>query len=191
MKKFFITTILFFGIHLSYAQDVIKIETEGNLESPKPCGCIELSEVTNENNPADILTGLGKCIELKQFEKAAKLFAISGVYGKFDISRVKDKTAHQALIVLQQNIFMNIEEEDQTKLIKEIKKHLKEKSKELEEICNTIQKIGMPKYFPKYMIQHGIQAFTEEEKEGNGLVEDFNSEESWKNALKTYLHCGE
>jgi hypothetical protein len=39
------------------------------------------------------------------------------------------------------------------------------------------------------MIQHGIQAFTESKE--NGLIEEFNSLESWNLALKSYLHCGE
>jgi len=189
MKNLFIITLLALGINGINAQEVISIEAKGNLESPKPCGCIELSEVTNENNPADILTGMGKCIELKQFEKAARLFAIAGVYGKYDSYRVKDKSAHQALLMLQQNILLNIDESDKTNLINSIKKELKSGSKELNDICQAIQKVGTPKYYPTYMIQHGIQAFSEQE--GNGLIEEFNSSESWNLALKSYLHCGE
>jgi len=189
MKKLFIFTLLTLGINLINAQQNISIEAKGNLESPKPCGCIELSEVTNENNPADILTGMGKCIEIKQYEKAARLFAIAGVYGKYDSYRIKDKSAHQALLVLQQNILLNLDENAQTNLINCIKKELKSGSKELNVICQTIQKVGIPNYYPKYMIQHGIQAFTE--NGGNGLITEFNSAESWNLALKSYLHCGE
>ena len=189
MKNLFIFTILTLGINLTNAQTNVSIEANGNLESPKPCGCVDISEVTNENNPADILIGMGKCIELKQFEKAARLFAISGVYGKYDTYRVKDKTAHQALLVLQQNILLNIDEKDQRKLISSLEKELKAGSKELNDICQAIQKVGIPKYYPKYMIQHGIKAFTD--NEGNGLIEEFNSSESWNLALKSYLHCGE
>lgn len=189
MKNLFIFTILTLGINLTNAQTNVSIEANGNLESPKPCGCVDISEVTNENNPADILIGMGKCIELNQFEKAARLFAISGVYGKYDTYRVKDKTAHQALLVLQQNILLNIDEKDQRKLISSLEKELKAGSKELNDICQAIQKVGIPKYYPKYMIQHGIKAFTD--NEGNGLLEEFNSSESWNLALKNYLHCGE
>lgn len=188
MKNLFIITLLTFGINVTNAQQNISIEAKGNLESPKPCGCIDLSEVTNENNPADILTGMGKCIELKQFTKAARLFAISGVYGTYDTYRVKDKSAHQALIVIQMGILGNIDENDKNNLTESLKKELKAGSKELRTICQTIQQIGIPKYHPTYMIQHGIQAFTDNNK--NGLVEGFNSEESWNLALKNYLHCG-
>ena len=76
MKKLLILSLIAFVVNSIQAQEIKSLEAEGNLESPNPCGCIELSEVTNKNNPADILNGMGKCIELKDFDKAAKLFAI-------------------------------------------------------------------------------------------------------------------
>lgn len=187
MKKILILTFIIFAANNIQSQDINSIKAEGNLESPNPCGCIELSEVTNAHNPADILTGMGKCIELKDFDKAAKLFVISGVYGTYDTYRVKDKSAHQGLLILQQNILMDIEQKDQESLFSSLSKTLKKESQELAAVCQTIRQIGIPNYFPKYMIQHGIQAF--EDNEGNGLVEDFESEESWELALTNYLHC--
>ncbi|WP_188363220.1 hypothetical protein [Flavobacterium orientale] len=189
MKKFFILIILAFGSNNIQAQKTISLEAEGNLESPNPCECVELSKITNEHNPADILIGMGKCIEQKEFEKAAKLFAIAGVYGRYDSYRVKDKSAHQALLVLQQNILMNISEEDKKEMISSLDNLFVRGSEALRTVCQSIQEVGIPKYYPKYMIQHGIQAFIE--KDGNGLIEDFNSEESWNLTLKNYLHCGE
>ncbi len=191
MKILFTILLFTFGIYLTNAnaQNIKSIEAEGNLESPKPCGCIELSAVTSENNPADILNGMGKCIEQKEFRKAARLFAIAGVYGTYDSYRVKDKSAHQALLVLQSNIFSKVSEDDKNNLLLSLQGQLKAGSEELSEICNAIRQVGMPKYFPRYMIQHGLQALTG--KSGNGLVENFNSQESWDLSLKTYLHCGE
>jgi len=189
MKKILILALMTIGMNSIQAQEVKSIEAEGNLESPNPCGCVELSEVTNEHNPADILTGMGKCIELKDFDKAAKLFAISGVYGTYDKYRVADKSAHQALLMLQQNILMNIDEKDKEPLMTSLNKTLEKGSEELNIVCNTIRKIGMPNYYPKYMIQHGIQAFMD--NKGDGLVEEFDDIESWNLALNNYLHCGE
>ncbi len=132
---------------------------------------------------------MGECIKKKDFEKAAKLFAISGVYGKFDMYRVKDRSAHQALLVLQQNVLMNQNEKTKNKFSEALDKTLKKGSKQLYEVCQAIRDIGAPTYHPKYMIQHGIQAFLD--KEGNGLKEDFDAEESWNLALNNYLHCNE
>ena len=187
MKIILIITLLTVGINLN-AQKVVSIEASGNLESPNPCGCIELAEVTNENNPADIMAGMEKCIDLKQYKKAARLFAIAGVYGKYDTYRVKDNSAHQALSVLNLNIFEKLDESTQKQLMKIFKHEFKTGSKELNNICQLIQKVGIPKYYPRYMIQHGIQSFME--SEGKGLVEEFDSSVSWDLAMKEYLHCG-
>ena len=181
--------MLSFSINNVQAQKTISLEAEGNLESPNPCDCVDISEITNEHNPADILHGMGKCIEKNNFGKAARLFAIAGVYAKYDSYRVKDKSAHQALMVLQQNILIDISEDDKNNMIAKLRQTLEKGSSELKNVCQEIEKVGIPKYHPKYMIRHGIQAFIE--TDGNGLVEDFNSEESWKLALESYLHCGE
>lgn len=186
MKNLFIVILFTLGTNLIYSQKTISIEAKGNLESPKPLICVDLSEVTNEHNPADILNGMQKCIELKDYKNAARLFAIAGIYGKYDTYRVKDRSAHQALLVLQQSVLMNLSDDVQKAFMEVVTKELTDPTS-LNEICQAIRKIGPPKYFPTYMIQHGIQAFTEHE--GNGLNENFDSEASWNLALKNYLHC--
>ena len=187
-KNLLIITFSFLAFTFVNAQEVISIEAKGNLESPKPLSCVSLSEVKNEHNPADLLIGMKKCIELKDFKNAARLFAIAGVFGKYDSYRVKDKSAHQALLVLQQNVILNLGDTEKNALVESIKKELSE-TDSLNEICGIIRKIGAPKYFPTYMVQHGIQAFLEQG--GNGLNENFDSQVSWNLALKSYLHCGE
>ena len=189
MKKLLVLTLLIFGIHSINAQKVISIEAEGNLESPNPLECVSLSEVSNNNNPADILKGMAKCIQFEEYQKAARLFAIAGVYGIYDTYRVKDKTAHQALLMLQQNVFSSFDNNQTDLLVQSLKKELGSNSESLTEICLKIKEIGKPAYHPTYMIQHGISAFTD--NKGNGLVEDFDSKESWLLALNTYLKCGE
>lgn len=187
MKNIFTVLFLAFFAHSVYGQEIISIEKEGNLGALNPCGCIELSEVTNQNNPADILIGMRECIELKEFEKAVKLFAIAGVYGKYDSYRVKDKTAHQAISVLQQSILQNVDENDKKILVESLQRNLKEGSEELDHICLTIRQVGAPEYDPKYMPQHGIQAFINEGE--NGVVKKINSKKNLDSALKEYLHC--
>lgn len=65
MKNLFIIVLFLFGICQISAQKTIYIEASGNLESPKPLACVDLSQVTNVNNPADILNGMRECIKLK------------------------------------------------------------------------------------------------------------------------------
>jgi hypothetical protein len=188
MKKIILSIIIVVRLTNINAQDTAH-ETEGNLETTKPLNCVCISEVKSSNTPPDILNGMAKCIELGEYIKAARLFAIAGVYGKYDSYRVYDKTAHQALRVLQQNIILNINENQRDSLIKAIGEEIDTESKSLIEICTDIKKVGMPDYYPKYMVQHGINAFIEENNEESGLVEGFDSIESWNMALTSYLHC--
>lgn len=189
MKHFFTILFIIFSIHQIEAQTNVIMNAEGNLESPKPLSCVDLSQVTSENNPADILKGMQKCIEQNDYINAARLFAIAGVYGKYDSFRVKDQTAHQALLVLQQEVFFGISEDQKNSLVSSLKKELKKGSNSLNEICEAIHKIGVPKYHPRYMIQHGLGAFSD--NEGDGLNENFDSQKSWNLALNEYLHCQE
>ena len=189
MKKAFITLLLMCGTTNAIAQKTQSFEAEGNLESSNPLGCVDISEVTNEHSPADILHGMGECLKIKKYEKAAKLFAIAGVYGTYDSYRVEDRSAHQALLVLQRNVILNTDESAQNGLMNNLKTQLESGSENLNTICQSIREIGIPNYYPKYMIQHGIQAFTK--NEWDGLKADFDSEASWKLALESYLHCTE
>lgn len=187
MKNILITAIVFTFTCSLYAQKQIEIEADGNLESPNPLACVALSEVTSLHNPVDILHGVKKCIEAAEYEKAVKLFALSGVFGRYDTYRVKDKTAHQALQIAQQMILENISEQQKEYFIENFKSQFGQGSDNLQKNCQSIQTIGVPKYFPRYMIQHGINAFTD--KNDTGINENFDSEQSWKSALESYLHC--
>lgn len=190
MKKFvslFVLIISFCG----YAQEQKNYETVGNLESENPCGCVELSEVTNKHTPMDILMGMKACLDKEDYNKAAKLFAIAGVFGRFDTYRVSDKSAHQAIQVRNQSLLMNLEERAQKELISNFELEFNQGTENLVKNCTIIQKIGMPDYYPKYMIQHGMKAFINTGTDDDGLVADFDSEASWQKALESYLHCGE
>lgn len=187
MKNLWILVLLVLITSTMQAQKNKALEAEGNLESPNPCDCIEITKVSNTQNPADILKGMEKCIEQKEFNKAAGLFAIAGIYGRYDAKRVEDQTAHQALLVLQQKVVLNISDEDKKQMRLALENRLKQDSEELHIVCREIQKVGKPNYHPKYMIQHGMKAFTG--LEGDGLVKDFKEDQEWELVLNTYLHC--
>ena len=51
-----------------------------------------------------------------------------------------------------------------------------------------IERIGAPDYYPRYMVQHGMQAFLISDG-SDGLVKDFDAPAAWKQALDSYLHC--
>jgi hypothetical protein len=46
----------------------------------------------------------------------------------------------------------------------------------------------MPDYYPRYMVLHGIRAFSGNPHEG-ALVKDFDAPGVWKNLQSAYFHC--
>jgi hypothetical protein len=166
---------------ISSSAQVTNHEAKGNLESPNPIKCLEIENLTNQQNPADIFVGISKCLSTKSYKSASKLYMVALAYGRYDTMRVKDKSAHQAISVLRMNTFSQLEEGQ----INELQAAMKIVSDD-KTTCESIIKLGTPLYHPKYMLQHGMSAFT---TEGGGLVEDFKVNESWHKVIKEYLKC--
>ncbi len=185
-KQLTIFLFLLFSFNV-FAEKIIFVDSaEGNLESPNPCGCVELSEVTNQHNPADIFNGVKKCLENREFNKAISLYLLANTYGRYDAYRVQDRSAHQAIAVLRQYALANLDRQNKMDFSRDFKETLSNSSKK-RRICQAIKKIGKPEYYPRYMIQHGIKAFLG--GNGSGLVEDFDSNQSWHLSLTKYLGC--
>lgn len=165
----------------------INIEAPGNLAVTHDIGCASSSKLINKYTPADLYRGLAACIQNNNFKDGAFLFAIAGVYGRFDTFRVADKSAHQAISVLQMNTLTTLDKAKRDSLSAEVKKFASDPAK-LQTTCNKIRKIGSPDYHPRYMIQHGMSAFTGGAA-NNGLIENFNVKDAWEKALDSYLHC--
>lgn len=167
------------------APNITNYVAQGNLESRSDLGCIGLSEATNKHNPVDLLRAMDACLTEKDYDRAAQLFALSGAFGRFDMKRVTDRSAHQALLVAQQNVLLNLELEQATALpirVKELSGDPEAHAK----MCSAIRDIGPPSYYPRYMIEHGIGVFT-----GNrGAVDaSLDVQSSWDEVLDQYLRC--
>lgn len=162
-------------------------EASGNLESQHAVGCVNASSLSNKYTPADLYKAVSVCINQGKFKEGALLFALAGTYGRFDTLRVSDRSAHQALSVLKLQTFGNMAPDKQKAFQNSIEKTLGN-PQGLATACTEIKHIGPPNYAPRYMIQHGMGAFT---RAGNddGLVKDFNAPAAWKQSLDDYLHC--
>ncbi|TDR23680.1 hypothetical protein [Marinicella litoralis] len=164
--------------------EITNHEAAGNLESPKPSGCVQISNLTSQQNPVDIFTGLNRCLAHDDYQKAASLYLVGMSYGYYDTKRVSDRTAHQAISVLRMNAFSSVSGEHLTLLQAEVTKLTSNNS----EICESINKLGVPAYKPTYMIQHGMGAFTGQSTK-DGLVENFDSQQAWKDTLSKIVKC--
>ncbi|MCX7166986.1 MAG: hypothetical protein NTV11_12030 [Rhodocyclales bacterium] len=115
------------------------------------------------------------------------MFALAGIYGSFDAARVSDRSAGQAKAVLVMNTFATMSPDRKTRF-SEALNGVAKNPKALGRLCAEVRKIGMPNYYPGYMILHGIKAFTGKLHDG-ALLEEFDSQKVWMNLQATYLHC--
>lgn len=166
---------------------ITNLRVEGSLQSTQDIGCIPITEAKNTYTPADMYKGVKACIDQDNFDFAVDLFALAGAYAKFDADRIVDKTAGQAKTALIMNTFSTVPEGKKSKFL-ETQKLIANNPESLKKICIATQKVGMPSYYPSYMILHGARAFIENPHNG-ALIEGFDSTATWERILSEYLHC--
>lgn len=176
-----------FATEQASRQQIINYEVAGNLESRHALGCIGAENLSSKFTPADLYQAVSLCAQQGRNREGTLLFALAGAYGRFDMLRVSDKTAHQAVTVLRMQAFGGMAP-DQQNALKESVKNTLGSPDGLAAVCKEIKRIGPPNYHPGYMIQHGMGAFTRAGTD-TGLVKEFNAAAAWKQSLDTYLHC--
>lgn len=166
---------------------IVNYEVQGNLQSTRKIGCIAGEELSDRDTPADLYPALVKCLHQDQYQRAVIIYALAGVYTKFDTLRVVDKTAHDVHAVFIHQLGNAVTQEKLKNLADRVKATAGDAGK-LFALCVQIRKIGPPDYYPRYMIQHGMQAFTGL-KTPNGLVSEFDAKKAWAKSLASYMHC--
>ena len=162
-------------------------EAPGNLQSRLPLGCVALSAVTNQHTPADIYPAGAACIKAGAYQKAVALLAVAGTFAYYDEHRVTDVSARQATLVLQMKAFEGISGEQMRIFRKTLLAQMDQKSASFKSICSAVKRLGPPRYFPRYMVQHGMSAFAGQH--GNGIKVEFETAQAWQDATGKYLHC--
>jgi hypothetical protein len=172
------------GVYLWQSNANVKNYTaDGNLAATGKMGCIGLTAVKTSDTPVAMLDAAANCVRQSDYQNAADLYLLSMTYGYFDTLRVSDKTAHQALVALRMNAFARTSDEQLTQLQSVLAERLK-----APEICANLQRLGAPAYHPRYMIQHGIQAFDSTDT-NSGLVLDFDVNSAWQQTLEKVPKC--
>ena len=156
----------------------------GNLESAVPAECLLIEQLSSDQDPVDIFTGINICLNKNDYTGAANLYFAGMSYGYYDTKRVSDKTAHQAISVLRRYVLSSQSEETINSLQIEIDKIKKNNT----QLCSNLTKLGKPTYEPTYMIQHGMSAFTGQSTK-DGLVENFDSQQAWKDSISKIAKC--
>jgi hypothetical protein len=167
--------------------NVTNLRVEGSLASTQAVGCIPIEQAKSTFTPADLYKGVSECVAQDKYDLAAGLFMLAGIYARFDAERITDKTAGQAGTVLIMNTFSTLPSDKKTKFGEAVQRIAKTPEL-LRTQCGEVQKIGVPNYYPSYMILQGIKAFTGNPNEGP-LVKDFDTSGVWTTLQTSYLHC--
>lgn len=167
---------------------VLNFEASGNLESPHNLGCIQFNDASPKYNPVDLFRAAKVCLDSERFEAAFELVRLAGVYGRFDVLRVADSTAHQAVTVARMVVFESVPEDVKSKFYEVAKTHTYS-AEERAILCQSLKTLGPPTYRPTYMTKHGMSAFLA--PNGTGVVKDFDPDRAWAEVLKSYVKCPE
>lgn len=162
------------------AQHTVFIGTEGNLASQRSSMLGSIDEASSADTPVDLIDLGARLAKSGDDKQGALAFAVGLVYGRYDILRVADKTAHQGIEVLAENAMGQLTQEQADALRKAAGNMLKGGAPELLSLLN---RMGRPTYTPTYMIQHGLRAFTGGMPNG-GIVQDFDADAAWAGILE-------
>lgn len=166
---------------------VTNMRIAGSLESTQEVACIELDAARNSYTPPDLYRGVIRCIDQNRLDLAAGLFALAGAYSRFDAERVSDTSARQARTVLLMTTFQDLSESMQERFSAAVNGLLTDADRRAA-LCGAVGRVGMPDYYPSYMILHGIGAFTGD-PHANGLRKDFDAQATWTQMMDKFLRC--
>jgi hypothetical protein len=167
--------------------NMTNVRVAGSLAASRPIGCVPLEQLDGSYTPPDLYIGVVECLKQDKYAQAASLFALAGVESRFDAARVTDRTAGQAGQVLIMNMFNSLSTEAAERLRKEVNSTHSDKES-LGHLCESVKAIGYPKYYPGYMVLHGMQAIIGDSKEA-ALDPGFDPEKTWISLQATYLDC--
>ncbi len=147
--------------------------------------CEDGRDLKSTYTPLDLYPVMPDCMAKKLYQEAGDIYALAGVYGYFDRLRVRDRSAHEAVSVLAMTFG--------AKLTDDFREYLKSitTGEGLTQLCGRIRTIGMPDYFPHYMVSHGLGSHRAALKGevASQPLHDTNPVEIWNHALDKYFHC--
>lgn len=173
---YLIPVFFLLALQSAFAQ-ITNMTTEGNLAVSNEFGCIALSEAKPSYTPPDFTRAVSICAREAAYGRGAELFGAAIMYGMQDGDRVSDRTAPQGLIVLINEMMAQLSDGERSQLKQAFDTLLDETTPAHAAFCEGMNKLGKPDYFPRYMVQHGMQAFL-----GNGeepLIPGFPADENW------------
>lgn len=168
--------------------NVTNMSAEGNLAPTRQLNCIDLSEAKNTYTPPDLHTGIKQCLADDNYDRAVQLFALAGIYAKFDAQRVVDVSAKDGGQALIMQTFASATPE-QKQGFRQAMSTISSDPEKHRSLCAAIGRVGPPDYFPRYMVMHGMNVFLKGPTDDRALVANFDAKATWADLQDQYLHC--
>lgn len=150
--------------------------------------CVGLDEVDNRYNPIGLLDGAAACARTGRIDDAVGLYVLGGAYGRFDMRRVQDRTAHQVMSVAMLTAFGGLDEEVRKAFEDGVAAVTSDPARHAR-TCAAVRRIGHPTYKPLYMTMHGMGNFTGTARNGDGMVKGFHADAAWQEVLIKWAKC--
>jgi ankyrin repeat protein len=166
-------------------------ETQGTQLFPKRA-CVQIGSIDNSHTPIELYSSLNDCLENNRDADAVSLFILAGMDSSFDAVRVSDKTAGQARTILIMALFDGMAADVHARFEMTMKALIDDPSRHAV-LCEQVKKAGPPKYFPAYMVSHGLgvmQSTLANQAPPTPLDPKFDAATSWRDLITNYLNCG-
>jgi hypothetical protein len=154
--------------------------------------CVQLGSFDNSHTPIELYSSLNDCLENNRDADAVSLFILAGMDSSFDAARVSDKTAGQARTILIMALFGGMAADVHARFETTMKAQMDDPSRHAV-LCEQVKKAGPPKYFPAYMVSHGLgvmQSALVNQAPPTQLEPKFDAAATWRDLITSYLNCG-
>lgn len=165
-----------------------KARITGSLEPTLDLGCIGGNQVLSTHTPPDLFLAAYKCIMSDEFERAARLMTIAEAFGVFDVARLTDPTTRDGPKVLAQRVISQVPKDKMNSLAQSVRKAVSNSSIN-DDLCNDLRRSGPPTYYPKYLVLHGLAAYSGQVTPENSLKAPFDAAEYWESYLRKAVGC--
>lgn len=173
--------------------NVTNLSVTGSLAPTRSLACLDVDQVEGVYTPPDLHTGLKRCIDQGDFERAARLMYVAGLYARFDVERVTDVSVRDTAQVLNLRMVQALTTEQKTALQNALAPLLRD-GPEKTAFCTDVARLAHPVYFPTYMLLHGASTVTnlldgKPAWTGDPLVPGFDAATTWARLPQSYVHC--
>ncbi|MCL1097636.1 hypothetical protein [Shewanella gelidii] len=157
-----------------------------HLKSAAELSCFEADSLLSSYSPADLYPAVKQCISEGKAEQAIYTYTLASAYGAFDVSRVVDKTAHDAINAIQKHSTWALTALEQDKFQNKLRSFITT-PESMNRLCAVVEAIGKPSYYPSYMVEHGVKKLPATSPDG--LVQKFNGDLAWSTVMAKHLNC--